>query len=111
MTEVITEMVMETVTIVVVAIICQYIVNQLKNLFKFEKGYYKDFINLKVLASIIVSLIICICYDVDMMALLGLTTVVPFVGRILTSVVVSAGSTTVHEMIKKINTVMKKGDK
>ena len=47
----------ELVTVVIVSIICQYVVEQIKNLFKYHKGrYFKNIVNLKVLTSVICSL-------------------------------------------------------
>lgn len=101
----------ELVMVIIVAIICQYVVDQIKKLFKFHKGkYFKNIINLKILVSMICSLFICIAYQIDMLALLGLTTTVPLVGQIITSIIVSAGSTTVHELVGKINEERKKDD-
>ena len=101
----------ELVMVVIVAIICQYVVDQIKKLFRFHKGrYFKNIINLKILVSMICSLFICIAYQIDMLALLGLTTTVPLVGQIITSVIVSAGSTTVHELVGKINETREKDD-
>lgn len=101
----------ELVMVIIVAIICQYVVDQIKKLFRFHKGrYFKNIINLKILVSMICSLFICIAYQIDMLALLGLTTTVPLVGQIITSIIVSAGSTTVHELVGKINEERKKDD-
>lgn len=101
----------ELVMVIIVAIICQYVVDQIKKLFRFHKGrYFKNIINLKILVSMICSLFICIAYQIDMLALLGLTTTVPLVGQIITSIIVSAGSTTIHELVGKINEVREKDD-
>ena len=101
----------ELVMVIIVAIICQYVVDQIKKLFKFHKArYFKNIINLKILVSMICSLFICIAYRIDMLALLGLTTTVPLVGQIITSIIVSAGSTTVHELVGKINETREKDD-
>lgn len=101
----------ELVMVIIVAIICQYVVDQIKKLFRFHRGrYFKNIINLKILVSMICSLFICIAYQIDMLALLGLTTTVPLVGQIITSIIVSAGSTTVHELVGKINEERKKDD-
>ena len=101
----------ELVTVVIVSIICQYVVEQIKNLFKYHKGrYFKNIVNLKVLTSVICSLLMCVAYDIDMLSLLGLTTDVPFVGQVITAIIVSAGSTTVHEIVGKINESKEKDD-
>ena len=101
----------ELVMVVVISIICQYVVDQIKKLFKFHKGrYFKNIINLKVLTSMIISFFMCICYNIDMLALLGLTSEIPVVGQIITAIIVSAGSSTVHDLVQRINEERKKDD-
>ena len=78
-------MVTDLVLIVIVAIIAQTVVEQLKNTVKFHNGkYYKGKINLKSIASIIVSVLMCLCYKCDIMVLLGLTSSIPVVGYLIT---------------------------
>jgi hypothetical protein len=52
----------------------------------------------------------CICYNIDMLALLGLTSEVPVVGQVITAIIVSAGSSTVHDLVQRINEERKKDD-
>ena len=101
----------ELVMVIIVSIICQYTVEQIKKLFRYHKGrYFKNIINLKILTSIVCSLLMTCAYNIDMLALLGLTTDVPLIGQIITAIIVSAGSTTVHELVGKINEERKKDD-
>ncbi len=101
----------ELVMVIIVSIICQYVVEQIKKLFKFHRGrYFKNIINFKVLTSIVCSMLMCIAYNIDMLVLLGLTTTVPLIGQIITAIIVSAGSTTVHELVGKINETREKDD-
>lgn len=96
-------MITDLVLVAIVAIVCQATVEQIKKLIKFHKGkWYNDKINLKILISMIVSLIVCISYKIDLLSLLGLNTSLSFVGFVITSIIISAGSTTVHELISKI---------
>jgi hypothetical protein len=101
----------ELVIVVTISIICQCVVDQIKKLFKFHKGrYFKNIINLKVLTSIIFSVLLCISYEVDIFILLGMSTSFPLIGQIITAIIVSSGSTAVHELISKINETREKDD-
>ena len=53
-------MVEQLISVVIIAIVIQTVVENLKKLIKFPSGYYKKILNLKVLLTMIVSLIICV---------------------------------------------------
>lgn len=104
-------MVTELIIIIIISIICQFVTDQIKRLFRFHKGrYFKNKINLKVLTSIIFSVLLCISYEADIFVLLGMSTSFPLIGQIITAIIVSSGSTAVHELISKINETRKKDD-
>ena len=89
--------------IVVLAIISQAVVQQIKNLLRFHKGkYFHDKINFKVLVSMIISLVLCLTYHVDLLVLLGLTASVPFVGQLITGVIISGGASLTHNLISQL---------
>lgn len=100
----------DLILVIITAIVVQAVVQQIKNLVKFHKGkWFKNIINLKVLASMIASFLVCLAYNVDLLALLGFTSAIPYVGAIITAIVVSGGSTLIHEIISQIREA--KGDK
>ena len=95
-------MVNDLVIIVVLAVISQAVVDQLKKAFKFHTGkWYKNKINIKIVISILISLILCISYNIDLLSLLGMTTFVPLIGEIVTAVIISSGASSVHNILSE----------
>lgn len=100
----------ELITIVILAIIAQSVVDQLKRAIKFHKGkYYREKINLKVITSMVVSVVLCLSYRVDLLVLLGLSTSLPIIGQLVTAIIISAGASGVNDLISKLNEL--KGNK
>ena len=96
-------MVEQLISVIIIAIVIQTVVENLKKLIKFPSGYYKKILNLKVLLTMIVSLIICVSSQIELLSLLGIELVVPYLDSIITAIICSGGATTIHEMVKKIN--------
>lgn len=96
-------MVEQLISVVIIAIVIQTVVENLKKLIKFPSGYYKKILNLKVLLTMIVSLVICVSSQIELLSLLGVELVVPYLDSVITSIICSSGATTIHEMVKKIN--------
>ena len=96
-------MVEQLISVVIIAIVIQTVVENLKKLIKFPSGYYKKILNLKVLLTMIVSLIICVSSQIELLSLLGVKLVVPYLDSVITGIICSGGATTIHEMVKKIN--------
>jgi len=61
----------------------------------------KDF-NLKCWLSLAFGIAFSVLYGIDMLCLFGLETSVPFVGMILTGVLLSRGSNYAADLIKKV---------
>lgn len=93
-------MVSELLLVVVISIISQSLVEQIKKLFKIKKGWWYG-INLKVLMAVVVSLVMCLAYNVDLMVLLGFEAI-PYLGAFITGLIVSGGSVYVHELLKQL---------
>ena len=96
-------MVEQLISVIIIAIVIQTVVENLKKLIKFPSGYYKKILNLKVLLTMIVSLVICISSQIELLSLLGVELVVPYLDSVITGIICSGGATTIHEMVKKIN--------
>jgi len=80
------------------AIIIEGLMEYLKLTFSKEKG-----LNLTMVGAIILGVIIAIAYNIDLLALLGFNSQVPFVGSVLTGILLSRGSNYVSDLIKKLN--------
>ena len=59
-------------------------------------------ISIDRIGAIVVSLVICIDVEIDILNLLGINTTWPFVGIILTAILISRGSNFIHDLIVKL---------
>ena len=98
-------MVTDLILVVILSLISQTVVDQLKLAVKFHSGkWFKERVNLKVLTAMIVSLVLCVAYSINLMTLLGLVGN-ELIGEIITGVIVSGGATATHDLIGKIKEV------
>ncbi len=58
--------------------------------------------------ALVVSLVICIDIRLDMLALLGIKTTIPFIGIVLTAILISRGSNFLHDLLERIGQVINK---
>ena len=59
-------------------------------------------ISIDRIGAIVVSLVICIDVEIDILNLLGINTSWPFVGIMLTAILISRGSNFIHDLIVKL---------
>ena len=59
-------------------------------------------ISIDRIGAMVVSLVICIDVEMDILNLLGINTSWPFVGIILTAILISRGSNFIHDLIVKL---------
>ena len=59
-------------------------------------------ISIDRIGAIVVSLVICIDVEIDILSLLGINTSWPFVGIMLTAILISRGSNFIHDLIVKL---------
>lgn len=92
------------VEIIIVALLVTYAVQGVKKAVRINKGfaYLNKTINLKVILSIVLSVIICAFGNIDIFEVLGVTINVPIVSEILTALIVAQGATVVHDIQKQI---------
>ena len=88
---------MELLAVVVVAILIESAVETFNTLFK-NNGK----LSYKKIGAIILSIAVCISAKLDLFSILGITMVVPYVGEIVTGLVVSRGSGVVNSLIEKL---------
>ena len=84
---------MELLAVVVVAILIETFNTLFKNNGK---------LSYKKIGAIILSIAVCVCAKLDLFSILGITMVVPYVGEIVTGLVVSRGSGVVNSLIEKL---------
>ena len=96
---------MELASVIIVALVVQQAVEAIKKAIKIKKGYSLfNLINVKVLLSIIVSIVLCVSAHIGILAMLGVGEVIPMVDYILTGLIVSSGANGIRELQKQIQT-------
>lgn len=90
-------MYMEYAQLVVIAILIEAIWENLKMIWENGK------LSIDKLGSLIMSILVCLLVGIDIFPIVGLPILVPFVGSILTGVIVSRGANFVHDLFNKLN--------
>lgn len=67
--------------------------------------WQKGKISIDRIGALITALIVCIGVNIDVLALLEITTQIPFLGTILTGILVSRGSNFVHDLFQKLTKI------
>lgn len=88
--------------IVFLSIIIEGIITYVREFF--VKGQFQW----QMLISIIVGILVTAAYQVDIIALVGLQTPVPYLGSVLTGILISRGSNYIFDLIKTIGTFQSK---
>lgn len=70
--------------------------------------WQKGKVSLDRVGALIVSLVICMDIKLDMLTLLGINTTIPFIGIILTAILISRGSNFLHDLLERIGQVKSK---
>ena len=103
-------MVTELLSILIIALVVQQAVEAIKKAIKIKKGYSLfKLINVKVLLSIVISIVLCVSAQIGILAMLGVGEVIPLVDYILTGLIVSSGANGIRELQKQIQ-VAKQGE-
>jgi hypothetical protein len=59
----------------------------------------------KPYAAALLSTLVCVLYNADLLAMLGYAALVPYVGAVLTGLVIGRGSNYVNDLISRLNVV------
>ena len=62
----------------------------------------KDKFNFNKLGSLLLSMIICIVFNLDTFPIIGLNTSVPVIGSALTGIIISRGANAVNDLFEKL---------
>ena len=93
---------MDLLTLFVLAILAESVWETLK--MTWQKGK----LCLDRVGALVVSLVICIDIKLDMLTLLGIKTTIPFIGIVLTAILISRGSNFLHDLLERIGQVKNK---
>lgn len=92
---------MEYAQLMVIAILIEAIWENLKMVWKDKQ------LNVNMLGVLIISITVCLLTKIDIFPIVGISMLVPYVGSILTGIIVSRGANFVNDLFTKLN---KKGE-
>lgn len=87
---------MDFAQLILIAILVEAIWENLKMV------YDKKKLNVNMIGSLILGIIICLLAKVDIFGIVGLNLFIPFIGSILTGIIVSRGANFVNDLFKKL---------
>ena len=92
---------MEMYTIIVMSILIEAVITYTKTLV-IEKN-----IQWQIIAAVVLSVAVCLLYGLDIPALVGIKSPVPYVGSVITGILVSRGSNYIYDLIKTLTSKKK----
>lgn len=87
---------MDFAQLIVVAILVEAIWENIKMI------YDKDKFNISMIGSLVLGIIICVVFGIDIFPIVGLNAAIPFIGSIFTGIIVSRGANFVNDLLKKL---------
>ena len=87
---------MDFAQLIVVAILVEAIWENIKMI------YDKQKFNISMIGSLILGIIICVVFRIDIFPIVGLNAAIPFIGSIFTGIIVSRGANFVNDLFKKL---------
>ena len=81
--------------VILFAVLVEAVVEGIKSVKEYGR------INSVVALSMLVSLIASLAFDIDLFAMAGFSTAVPYIGAVLSSVIISRGSNYVSDIVSK----------
>lgn len=88
---------MEYAQLVVVAILVEAIWENLKMIW--QEGKF----NWNMVGSLVIGIGLCVLTGVDIFPVVGLSLTIPYIGSVLTGIIVSRGANFVHDLISKLS--------
>lgn len=87
---------MDFAQLVIVAILVEAIWENIKMIFPDKK------VSISMIGSLIVAVLVCVLTSVDIFPVVGLTITVPFIGSVLTGIIVARGANFVSDLFTKL---------
>jgi len=89
---------MQIFTLLFAAIIVEGLITYFKNIFLNGKFQWQQ------LAAMIIGVTVAVVYNVDIFAMFGVTSTIPFVGSVLSGILISRGSNYIFDLFKQLTT-------
>jgi hypothetical protein len=90
---------MEFDQILLIAAFVEALVQTIKPVYDKEKGW-----NVDILVALAIAEVVCVGFGVDLFDAAGIKAVVPYLGSVLTGILLSRGANVVHEIIQIVRT-------
>ena len=90
---------MDFMQLIIVAILVEAIWENIKMVYQEGK------LSISMIGSLVISIIICVIANVDIFPVVGVSMSIPFIGSILTGIVVSRGANFVNDLFTKLKGV------
>lgn len=90
---------MDFMQLIIVAILVEAIWENIKMVYQEGK------LSMSMIGSLVISIIICVIANVDIFPVVGVSMSIPFIGSILTGIVVSRGANFVNDLFSKLKEV------
>lgn len=90
---------MDFMQLIIVAILVEAIWENIKMV------YQKGKLLISRIGSLVISILICVVANVDIFPVVGVSMSIPFIGSILTGIVVSRGANFVNDLFSKLKEV------
>jgi hypothetical protein len=87
---------MEYAQLIIVAILIEAIWENIKMVWQNGK------VSIDKIGSLLISIILCVLTKIDIFPIVGISLVIPFVGSVLTGIIVSRGANFIHDLFAKI---------
>ena len=87
---------MDFAQLIVVAILVEAIWENIKMV------YDKQKFNISMIGSLVLGIIICVVFRIDIFPIVGLNAAIPFIGSIFTGIIVSRGANFVSDLLKRL---------
>lgn len=88
---------MEYAQLIIVAILIEAIWENLKMIWKDKR------VDINVLGVLIISILVCVLTSIDIFPIVGISLIIPYVGSVLTGIIVARGSNFVNDLFTRLN--------
>ena len=88
---------MEYAQLIIVAILIEAIWENLKMIWKDKR------VDINVLGVLIISILVCVLTSIDIFPIVGISLIIPYVGSVLTGIIVARGANFVNDLFTRLN--------
>jgi hypothetical protein len=94
---------MDFLSVVIIALIGESIWETLKMIWQQGK------VNIDRIGALVIGLLIAVASGIDIMEVIGIPMYIPYLGIILTGILISRGANFIHDILEAVNNMRQKG--